>query len=586
MSQDDSTPPLDPPIAAHGQRCPRCGSINIHGARFTIARRDEHGKIVDPAADYFSMIQVHERHCRDCKLSEESDNDDEGFRAFEERWADKRRKVTWEQVQERWDQTRRRAEEQLRERVWPLNPPRLRTTQERDEDYRARSESYPKTYPENHELLATVLARPDEDEPRWRYAAWMRAQPPVMLRGSGWYADSEPYPGPDPAKIANYIETHLRASAAMRADPMVDLSPILAVLGPNRTLDTGDVRMRTGELFSHELSSDIDVMHDVIATPRFYRGFVEHVAMQAKYFLQFADELFRRAPIRHLTLTYCTDLMEELAASPHLARIRTLALPNRHDSNACNQLNALTDDHVRVLATSPHLANLAYLDLTDNGQLTPHALDHLALSPNLPALSAVRLDWNIWWDKVPPHGSYESRLQSRQVPEWAPALEARHGYLPWLHAEELYGSWEPDREIVTEHPVGLASVRPDLAARRRPPLPPALVDAIRARLDPATRELRDRALIAPLPGGRLVATLEAAEPHPDMRDLVTLVTLTIQQAPSPAPDVFDQRTGRVVPASARTTLQLAIPTTDWPKLPPLPPAVPPELQWGNDTGWW
>lgn len=204
--------------------------------------------------------------------------------------------------------------------------------------------------------------------------------------------------------------------------------------------------------------------------------------------------------------------------------------------------------------------------------------------PRFPALSAVRLDWNIWWDKVPPHGSYESRLQSRRVPKWAPALEARHGYLPWLHAEELYGTWEPDREIVTEHPVGLAAVRPELAARRRPPPPAALVEAIRARLDPTTRELRERALVAPLPGGRLVGTLENAEPHPDMRDLVTLVTLTIQQAPSPAPEVFDQRTGRVVPAAARATLQLAIPTTDWPKLPPLPPAVPPEQQWGDDSG--
>ena len=586
MSQDDSPPPLDPPISAHGQRCPRCGSTDIHGARFTLARRDAHGKIIDPAADYFSMLQVHERYCRDCKLSEQSDNDDEGFGAFEQRWTDKRRKVTWEQVQQRWDQTQRRAQEQLRERVWPREPQVHWTSEDRDAFARDIRKSYPKGYPENHELLAEVIERPDEDEPRWRYAAWMRAQPPVMLNGSGWYANSEPYPGPDPAEIADYIETHLRAAAAVRVDPKADLSSILAVLGPNRALNTrGRVNLRGGALNS-DLRTDIQAMDELIDDAHFYRGFIEHVAMQAKYFLQFADELFRRAPIRHLTLTYCTDLMEELAASPHLARIRTLALPNRHDSNACNQLNALTNDHVHVLATSPHLANLAYLDLTDNGQLTPHALDHLALSPNLPALSAVRLDWNIWWDKVPPHGSYESRLQRRLVPEWAPALEARHGYLPWLHAEELYGSWEPDREIVTEHPVGLATVRPDLAARRRPPLPPALVDAIRARLDPSTRELRDRALIAPLPGGRLVATLEHAEPHPDMRDLVTLVTLTIQQAPSPAPDVFDQRTGRVVPASARTTLQLAIPTTDWPKLPPLPPAVPPVLQWGDTTGWW
>jgi hypothetical protein len=82
--------------------------------------------------------------------------------------------------------------------------------------------------------------------------------------------------------------------------------------------------------------------------------------------------------------------------------------------------------------------------------------------------------------------------------EWMPELEKRHGYLPWLHADEHYGTSTPSNVRVAEHPIGRVSFRPDIAARARPRLSPSLVDAIVSRLDPTTTKIRDRALIASL----------------------------------------------------------------------------------------
>src|SRR5262245_44628998 len=60
----------------------------------------------------------------------------------------------------------------------------------------------------------------------------------------------------------------------------------------------------------------------------FRRGFVEGVKLAAHTFLERAEELFRLAPVRHVHLIDISiiALADELAACPHLARIRSLAL--------------------------------------------------------------------------------------------------------------------------------------------------------------------------------------------------------------------------------------------------------------------
>jgi hypothetical protein len=72
-------------------------------------------------------------------------------------------------------------------------------------------------------------------------------------------------------------------------------------------------------------------------------------------------------------------------------------------------------------------------------------------------------------------------------------------------------------------------------------------------------ELHDRALIVPLPSGRVVATLERATPDPELPDLRTLITLTVQQTIAPV-RAYDHATRAVVELRARVTATIGIPT--------------------------
>jgi len=432
-----------------------------------------------------------------------------------------------------------------RNRTWPPELKFVNTTQMRDEWRRARATEYPKRYPESPSLLAEIIAHPDDDSARRIYAAWMHPQPELS-------------PLTPPDVIAWFIGAQLDMASALRANPTADIGHFLQ---ESSTARHTVCSARAGIIPGYG-RWEIESVRQLTDSWQFFRGFIEHVAMKAKYFLMFAEEIYSLAPIRHLTLTYCGEHIEELAASPHLARIRSLNLPNRMLNNHYTRLNELTDEHIRVLASSPHLGKLAYLDLEDNTALTPRALDHLASSTQLPSLSHVRLDlydyhrqWGEW-------GDYQRTLSTRRTVDWTVELEDRHGYLPWLHADEHYGSWEPDVEAVVEHPVGDAAFRPDVAALRHPPLPPALVTALRERIDLRDHTIRDAALVLALPEGRLVATLEQATPEGPR----TLVRLTVQQG-LPGLQLHDVATGRLVAATARTTLTL--------RLLPAPPAPAP-----------
>jgi hypothetical protein len=127
----------------------------------------------------------------------------------------------------------------------------------------------------------------------------------------------------------------------------------------------------------------------VITDRRFFRGFVEHVAIAAKDFLAVAEALYVLAPIRHVTLTDASAHTAALAASPHLAQLRSIALRSGVLDDHAARRNELTDEQLRMLARSPHLHGLRHLDLGDATALTPRALDHLAMAPGLTSLSAV-----------------------------------------------------------------------------------------------------------------------------------------------------------------------------------------------------
>jgi uncharacterized protein (TIGR02996 family) len=123
----------------------------------------------------------------------------------------------------------------------------------------------------------------------------------------------------------------------------------------------------------------------VIADRAFVRGFIEHVTMRASDFIAHAEEVFERAPIRFLTLTYVAEVAVAVADSPWLAKIRGLRMPRAVDRPSLDsarwheepveewEVNAIDDGVVRALANSPHLGGLEYLDLAlHRGVSTAH----------------------------------------------------------------------------------------------------------------------------------------------------------------------------------------------------------------------
>jgi uncharacterized protein (TIGR02996 family) len=113
------------------------------------------------------------------------------------------------------------------------------------------------------------------------------------------------------------------------------------------------------------------------------RGFIEGVGLSAAAFLRHAETLWTVAPINEVRLVDAWEEIDKLAASPHLGRIRGLAMP-------CNYLR---DEDISRLVESPYLTRLEQLDLSHNHFRTSGA-EALAASPHLPSLRSLDLSVN------------------------------------------------------------------------------------------------------------------------------------------------------------------------------------------------
>jgi uncharacterized protein (TIGR02996 family) len=83
------------------------------------------------------------------------------------------------------------------------------------------------------------------------------------------------------------------------------------------------------------------------------RGFVEHITLTSSRLAKYADELFRRAPVREVTLRGLPAALTELVNCPQLARICAL--------DVVSGLNYLREAYCAELASSPYLKNLRTL---------------------------------------------------------------------------------------------------------------------------------------------------------------------------------------------------------------------------------
>src|SRR5579859_2017878 len=239
--------------------------------------------------------------------------------------------------------------------------------------------------PTEPELLRAVLDAPDDDGPRLAYADF----------------------------------------AAAAGDPrgeFIRLQVALADQGgaPNDGADNL-LRGRVRELLAAHRGEWSRPVAAYVEDSAFHRGFVEWVRLGARAFLRDAPKLFARAPVRHLDLTGAGRVLLDLVASPHLRRVRSLAL-ERAD---------VDDDAMVALAACPNLGELRWLSLAHD-HVGFEGASALAGSPYFPELRYVLFSGN----PIDPHERYAFD-GGLTVDAWMPsdgiALEARHGHIRWLH---------------------------------------------------------------------------------------------------------------------------------------------------------
>lgn len=252
------------------------------------------------------------------------------------------------------------------------------------------------------ELLKAVLDSPDDDAPRLAYADWCEQQSDPQTRARGEFIRAQ--------------ITLVNLGQGMPHEQKFELGY------REETLER-DYRLA----WAGSLATLVDDF-------QYDRGFVELVALSARGFLDRAPQLFALAPIRHLKLTEVRIVADELFASPHLRKIRSL------DISRCG----LNDAHIKMLAESPELRQLRWLSVAENN-IGFDGADALAASTQLKRLTYA----NFFGNPVNPCAKYSQEnefIMATWLPDEGKLLEARHGYVPWLHrdAQTIY-DLVPDR---------------------------------------------------------------------------------------------------------------------------------------------
>jgi len=341
--------------------------------------------------------------------------------------------------------TDEKARPREREWRWPREPEWLQSVHDRATALaEARVSRLPEAVIDNDELQRAVIERPDDDAPRRAYAAWLAAQEHEFAR-----------------LLGAFIAAQLRVAEALRADRRAEVAALRRWRGDEAYVSIPD--FRAGDVLRPWFQDTVSPLASVglVGWPQIYRGFVERVSVRASRFLEVADELFQLAPIRSLVLVGVGAVVDELAASPHLARIRSLSLPRHgHDDD-------LTDGTLRRLIASPHLGQLAHLRLVHQHRLTARAHEHIVTAPTLPQLSSLEVYAPVYrWDHLDrmdydPRNrfermiAYDVQLRSTRPVEWIVELEQAIGYVPCAHPEEHYGWGLIDIEAVIERPIAL-----------------------------------------------------------------------------------------------------------------------------------
>jgi uncharacterized protein (TIGR02996 family) len=197
-------------------------------------------------------------------------------------------------------------------------------------------------------LLRDICQRPEDDVPRLVYADWLEEH-------------NQP-------ERAEFIRVQCRLTRIDEYDPE---RPHLQ--WRERQLLT-DARKKTwGELPVKPVKQRA-----------FRRGFIDEVSLYASRFLERADELFAKVPLRTVRPMRIGPVWDELLASPHLLRLRGLALYNSH----------LSQKRSRALAASEQLAGLHELNLGANEPMGAAGFGAILGSRHLGNLRRLDLNTN------------------------------------------------------------------------------------------------------------------------------------------------------------------------------------------------
>lgn len=170
-----------------------------------------------------------------------------------------------------------------------------------------------------------------------------------------------------------------------RDDPRAELIRVQCTLVDTSDSPPGErhaLRRREGELLAAHAFDWLGPLRRHLEGWEFRRGFVESIRLRGAVFLEHAAALRAAYPLREVVFSGVCDTFEQLARSPHLAGLESLAFRQ-----------SWLAYRAAVLAGSPHLTRLASLDLTNNG-IGREELRELAHSPNLPALRTLILHRN------------------------------------------------------------------------------------------------------------------------------------------------------------------------------------------------
>jgi hypothetical protein len=169
----------------------------------------------------------------------------------------------------------------------------------------------------------------------------------------------------------------------------------------------------------------------------FHRGLVAEVALPGEQFLKVMPEVLSLAPVQHVILLAPWGSIEDIAASPLLAKLSSLRIDGAKD--------AVGDRGAAAIANSPHVANLVDLALA-NGNITREGAEALVASPYLASAKRVNLIRNPFDPSPRVIDDGEGNYQPF-VPPVAAELEAKYGARPWLAEPTGYlETWPPHRD--------------------------------------------------------------------------------------------------------------------------------------------